>query len=253
MRIACIFKYGSRRGLTEKCYPLFLVKISILLTLSNFCFSVVAYIQEVLMTKSQRLLLFILLFNGICFGFLISRSWLHFFSVLVGVALAVAGLTIRYFLGRRKKMRVRRPQLETFLDEMIQLVEHPTRPLERMIVYNASCRGADGDNIYNLQVHGGGQSYLLNTMTIAVGRHIGWMNVHAGRYGDEGNNLRLEFPDLGGFARPESWLISRLEKLRALVGNVSICEARRQLLKKYGVTTVEDADLEKDINKLGKP
>ncbi len=194
------------------------------------------------MTKWKRLLPFTTLFAVITLAVLMSQSWLNFFSVLVGFALAAIGLAIWVPLNLRKKMRTRRPQLEQFLDEMIRLVEHPARPLEETVIYNASYHGANGEIRYNLQVNGDVQNYFLNTWITTPGRHAGRINVHAKRFAGKAYNLDIKYPDLASFVRQEPWLFERLVRLRALVGNVSWYETRRQLLKQHGITIGEDTD-----------
>lgn len=196
------------------------------------------------MTNWQRVLPFSMFFSGLVIGVSTNLSWLPFLGFLLGVAIMAIGMKVWIFLDLRKKMRVCRPQLEQLLDEMIQLVEHPARPLEKMVLYNAS-RQSGGKIWYNLQVHGGEQNYVLQILTIASGLRAGWMWVSATQHNIKGKKrLGLEYPDLADFTRPEPWLIGRLDKLRALVGDVSLCEAVRQRLSVAGiiVDTNDDTD-----------
>lgn len=194
------------------------------------------------MTKWKRLLPFTTLFAVITLGVLMSRSWLNFFSVLAGFALVAISWAIWVPLDLHMKTRTRRPQLEQFLDEMIKLVEQPARPLEKIVIYNASCKNNNGEIKYTLQVNGDAQNYFLNTTITTLGRHAGRINVHAIRYAGEAYNLDIRYPDFASFVRQEPWLMGRLVRLRALVGNVSWYETMQKFLKKHESAFGEDAN-----------
>ena len=201
------------------------------------------------MTKTLRYYPIFLFFYGIGLGVSTNLSWLPFFGFLIGLVIMSIGWMIWIPLNRRRKMRARRPQLELLLDEMIRLVEHPARLLEKIVVYNTSRQSGD-KIVYYLQVRVDAQSYSLQTSTTTVGHHAGWMYVCAAQYDFKGKgkaDLRLDYPDLASFARPEPWLIERLEKLRSLVGNVSLYETRRQALKKVGITIGKDDDTDPPV------
>lgn len=198
------------------------------------------------MTKTLRNYPIFLFFYGLGMGISTNLSWVPLLGFLIGLAIMSIGWMIWIPLNRRKKMRTLVPQLELFLDEMIRLVEHPTRPLEKIILYNNSRQSGD-KMLYNLQIHADKQVYSLATSTIKTGHHTGFMYMYATRHGGEGKSLRLDYPDISSFVQPEPWLIGRLDKLRSLVGDVSLYKARRERLSVAGIIIVTDDDTDPSL------
>jgi len=159
------------------------------------------------------------------------RPWIGLISVLIGLPLGVAIAFIGDRRERRRKMRAARPQLEQMLDAMIAMVEHPTLPLEKIAFINSSDRRKDGALGYRLHLHGETGRYALETTTDRKDR----MCVQASRHEKEKKAEYVYYPEIVGFSKPEPWLTERLQKLRALVGDISGHEAMQKRLKELGI------------------
>ena len=160
------------------------------------------------------------------------RKWIT--PVLTALATVAGPLVMKaYFDAKtRRKAREARPKVEALLDEMIRIASEWKQPMDRLVMSNETSVVNDEKRDRDLMLGVGGDWYHLDVGIRLTGKKAGHVCVRLSRRRGEAR-LHLYWPDVADYAPPEPWLVERLERLDALVGDASRRKKIDGILKRY--------------------